>query len=60
MGTGIATQVQILTEHGWENVHDDIFTRYDEKTHHPFSEQNYGVFAFPCRCQKLCLRSGTQ
>ena len=26
MGTGIATQVQILTEHGWENVHDDIFT----------------------------------
>ncbi|EAZ6216251.1 hypothetical protein CDP76_21540 [Salmonella enterica] len=46
MGTGIATQVQILTEYGWENVYDDIFTRYDEKTHHPFSEQNYGVFAF--------------
>ncbi|HDS3501230.1 TPA: hypothetical protein QIR73_002099 [Enterobacter cloacae] len=46
MGTGIATQVQILTDNGWEDVHDAIFTWYGEVTHRPFSEQNYGVFAF--------------
>lgn len=46
MGTSITTQVQTLTDNGWEDVHDAIFTWYGEVTHRPFSEQNYGVFAF--------------
>ncbi|EDK1561926.1 hypothetical protein [Enterobacter hormaechei] len=46
MGTSITTQVQILTDNGWEDVDDAIFTWYGEVTHRPFSEQNYGVFAF--------------
>ena len=46
MGTSITTQLQIQTADGWEDTYDAFFSHYDEETCSPFSEQNYGLFAF--------------
>ncbi|EGE2353457.1 hypothetical protein DL738_11430 [Escherichia coli] len=46
MGTSITTQIQIQSCDGWEDVYDQIFTRYNEATSCPFAEQNYAQFAF--------------
>ncbi|EIH9821641.1 hypothetical protein ACEV6G_20340 [Enterobacter ludwigii] len=46
MGASITTQLQILSSDGWEDVYDQIFTRYGEATSSPFTEQNYAQFAF--------------
>lgn len=46
MGTSIATQLQIQTVDGWDDIYDPLFSQYDEATCNPFLEQNYGLFAF--------------
>ena len=46
MGASISTQVQMFTNNQWVDFLEQAFTSYKEYTNRPFTEQNYGLFAF--------------